>query len=127
MEQLEQGRLSQVPKRFRLSRMFTAALRRPHRAVVRMSALKRLGSVLSSLSPSSAGKDKDGSPGAVLGHLNLGGVSLPVYETQDPERLPRDDLLLDHRDPRVSHMIWWCLQKTILGALLRADLLLGGC
>ncbi|KWU41842.1 hypothetical protein RHOSPDRAFT_30334 [Rhodotorula sp. JG-1b] len=50
-------------------------------------------------------------PQPLLGHLTLEGLRLPVHETDDKDRLPREDLLLDYSDPAVAAEILWLMKK----------------
>ncbi|GAA5845377.1 hypothetical protein JCM3766R1_006337 [Sporobolomyces carnicolor] len=52
----------------------------------------------------------------LLGHLTLNDHDLrvPVFETNDPARLPRGELL-DSRDPDISREIAWLMKKWELG------------
>lgn len=55
-------------------------------------------------------------PQPLLGHLTLEGLRLPVHETDDKDRLPREDLLLDYSDPAVAAEILWLMKKWELRA-----------
>ena len=75
------------------------------------SAQTRLSSVLSTLKPA-AKEERE-----LLGTLKLGELAIPIYETHDPARLPRDDTLLNWRDgdPDLVEHIDWMLRKATLG------------
>ncbi|GAA5867426.1 hypothetical protein JCM1840_002135 [Sporobolomyces johnsonii] len=84
------------------------------------SAAARLSAVSRSLTSSSSTSAPPPSalayrqPGPLLGHLVLDDTRLPVHETHDPARLPREDLLLDCRDPEVAKEVAWLMRKWIL-------------
>lgn len=79
-------------------------------AANRLSALSRSFSA-SATSPANAAGDGLSDARTLLGHLTLEGVRLPVHETDDRARLPREDLLLDYRDPAVAAEILWLMKK----------------
>lgn len=88
-------------------------------AANRLQALTRsLASSSSSSSPtlSSSPALSKIAPQPLLGHLTLEGLRLPVHETDDKDRLPREDLLLDYSDPAVAAEILWLMKKWELRA-----------
>ncbi|GAA5995340.1 uncharacterized protein JCM10292_005112 [Rhodotorula paludigena] len=79
----------------------------PSAAAARLQAVTRS---LSSASPTSAA-DAQHAARPLLGHLTLDKLHLPVYETEDKARLPREDLLLDSHDPVVVAELAWLMKK----------------
>ncbi|GAA5974305.1 hypothetical protein JCM21900_000676, partial [Sporobolomyces salmonicolor] len=85
-----------------------------------LGAAARLSAVSRSLTSSSSTSAPPPSalayrqPRPLLGHLVLDDTRLPVHETHDPARLPREDLLLDYRDPQVAQEVAWLMRKWIL-------------
>lgn len=79
----------------------------PSAAAARLQAVTRS---LSSASPTSAA-DAHHAARPLLGHLTLDKLHLPVYETEDKARLPREDLLLDSHDPVVVAELAWLMKK----------------
>lgn len=72
------------------------SLRRGSSSVYIMSSPKnRLAQITTSLEKGSASKE-------LLGELKLGGISLPIYTSDYPDRLVKSDSLLDLSDPTVS-------------------------
>lgn len=72
----------------------------------------RLNGLLSSLSASPSLPDAE-----LLGNLSLGSVSLPVYTSADPQRLPklRPQNQLDFSDQVVAEHLEWLGKKFLLG------------
>lgn len=62
------------------------------------SPKSRLAQITTSLEKASAPKE-------LLGELKLGGVSLPIYTSDHPDRLVKSDALLDLSDPTVSTLM----------------------
>lgn len=54
-------------------------------------------------------------PRELLGTLKLGDLALPIYETEDPARLPLSDRLLDTSDPYNAENMHWILQVRCIG------------
>ncbi|GAA5909649.1 hypothetical protein JCM8208_003837 [Rhodotorula glutinis] len=83
------------------------------------TAASRLAQVTKSLSssssPTSSPSTAHHAQRALLGHLTLDDLRVPVYETRDVARLPRDDLLLDAADPVVRGEIEFLMKKWGLG------------
>jgi len=105
----------------RLLRRARSLLHRPSMAPSRSSAASRLAQLAKSLSSSSSSPTSSSSTAhhaerALLGHLTLQDLRVPVYETHDVARLPRDDLLLDPSDPVVRAEIEFLMKKWGLGA-----------
>lgn len=51
----------------------------------------------------------------LLGTLSLGALSVPIYSSPHPLRLPHSSHLLDLTDPSTASNLEWLLKKSILG------------